>query len=143
MTAPAVLAQLSALGISLEATPEGTLRASPISKLTPELIETLKMQKQALIRLLEPSLSKNDDTCPKHWLHIPVLTLNTSDRAGRYRACLFGKWYILRFTPNISATTIEVTCAIPKRRMFADLNEFYRWAWAEHYHAELTFKEAS
>ena len=56
---------------------------------------------------------------------------------------LFGMWYIVRFEPTISETHISVTDTTPKRRMFADLSEFYRWAWAEAYVSELTFKDVN
>jgi TubC N-terminal docking domain len=147
MTATQLLNELTELGITL--TPLGdTLTVSPKSKLTPELVTALKSEKRALLALLNPTRTENDEDCPKHWLHIPrlppkgqqVITESDNGQGLRYRVRLFEKWYIVRFCPHISETTVEVACTKPKRRMFADLNEFYRWAWAETFYADLTFK---
>jgi hypothetical protein len=55
-----LLTELSALGVRLEATPEGALRVSPRSRLTPQLVETLKTHKQALLSLKLRSLQNRD-----------------------------------------------------------------------------------
>ena len=65
------------------------------------------------------------------------------EKPERYRVKLFGTWYLLRFEPTISEAHISVTCAEAKRRMFADLNEFYRWAWVEKYSQELSYREVN
>jgi TubC N-terminal docking domain len=147
VTAPELLSQLHTLGISLELQ-DGRIFARPKDRLTPDLLETLKSQKQALLSLLLPSRAETVDGCPGHWLHISVLpprgqhaiTQSADGQGLRYRVCLFGKWYVLRFATHVSETHVEVACTFPKRRMFADLNEFYRWAWAETFYGELQYK---
>jgi hypothetical protein len=62
---------------------------------------------------------------------------------GRYRVQLFGVWYLLRLETTISETTISVVDADLKRRMFADLHEFYRWAWAESHAYALTYRQVN
>jgi TubC N-terminal docking domain len=124
---------------------------APKEKLTPDILNALRQHKQALLTLLEPSRTPSDEGCPSHWLHIPVLppkgwvALTTSEdgQGLRYRVQLFGKWYIVRFCPHISETHIEVSCTAPKRRMFADFHEFYRWTWAENFYSELRYREVN
>jgi hypothetical protein len=45
--------------------------------------------------------------------------------------------------PTISETTIAVVDTDLKRRMFADLHEFYRGAWAESHAYALTYREVN
>jgi TubC N-terminal docking domain len=149
MTHAKLLSQITAQGIRLEIK-EGRLFALPKDKVTPELFETLKAQKQALLSLLEPKRNQDNEDCPDHWLHIPILppkgervTTTNEGKGLRYRVCLFGHWYIIRFCPNISETQIEITGQDEKRRAFADLHEFYRWAWSEQFHAEICFRVAN
>jgi hypothetical protein len=150
MNAATLLTQLSKLGISVT-TVGDALDVSPKSKLTPELVAALRNHKQALLSLLEPSRADGDDGCPSHWLHIPVLppkgqqafTQGEDGQGLRYRVKLFDIWYMLRFAPHISSDTIEVVCQGSKRRMFADLNEFYRWAWAEKNYRDLLYREVN
>jgi hypothetical protein len=147
MTPHELVAKLTTLGVSLEVR-GGRLRASPKSRITTSLDEALKVQAKALIALLNAARSNDDDGCPVHWLHIPVMppkgrSVITQSEDGQglgYRVKLFEQWYIVRFCPHISESHVEVVCTTPKRRMFADLHEFYRWAWAENFYANLTYK---
>jgi hypothetical protein len=72
-----------------------------------------------------------------------ALTQNADGEGSRYRVNLFGQWYIIRFCPNISVDQIDVTCTASKHRPFADLNEFYRWAWAETLYTDLVFRSVN
>ena len=124
----------------------GELVVKPKDRLTPSLIAALKEHKGVLLSLLIPTRSP-DEGCPSHWQHLPLLpakgeTVRTQDDTGglRYRAALFGRWFIIRFCPNVSETHIEVTGNDGKRRAFADLHEFYRWTWAEQYAGTLTYR---
>jgi hypothetical protein len=150
MTPHELVAELTALGVSLEVR-GGRLRASPKSRITTDLDAALRIQAKALVTLLEPSRTDSNEGCPSHWLHIPMLPpkgdkaiTQTDDGQGlRYRVKLFGVWYLLRFAPHISADTVEVVCQACKRRMFASLDEFYRWAWSEKFHSELSYREVN
>ena len=129
-----LLAELRARGIQLE--PAGDkLRFTPADAVTPELREAIRQHKAALLSLLNPQRDTDIEGCPEHWLHIPLLPPKGSslDTQDRYRVKLFGCWYIARHLPDISPTHVHVTDQNTVRRMFADLHEFYRWAWAEHY----------
>ena len=124
----------------------GELVIRPKDRLTPDLITALKEHKPALLSLLEPARSP-DAGCPAHWQHLPLLPakgerVSTEDNAGglRYRVALFGRWFIVRFCPNVSPTHLEVVGGDGLRRAFADLHELYRWAWAEQYAGALTFR---
>ena len=149
MTLEPLLAELQAKGVTLQAE-EGMLRVKPASLLDPETLELLKHHKAALLTLLEPIRDAPQDDCPSHWTHIPLLPpkgaralTGTPDKPERYRVKLCGVWYIIRFEPTISETHIGVTCAQARRRMFADLSEFYRWAWAEIYASSLIYRETN
>ena len=149
MTLEPLLAELQAKGVTLQAE-EGMLRVKPASLLDPATLELLRQHKLALLALLEPVRDAPQDDCPQHWTHIPELPpkgaralTGTPEKPERYRVSLFGTWYIIRFEPSISETHVSVTCAQAKRRMFADLNEFYRWAWAEMYASSLTYRETN
>lgn len=133
MNALELLATLRAQGVYLE--PAGDkLRVQPASKLDTVTLELLKQHKAALLALLN---QRDADTegCPEHWLHIALIPPKGSslDTQDRYRVKLFGCWYLIRHLPDISPTHVHVTSQDTVRRMFASLEEFYRWAWAEHY----------
>lgn len=146
-TAAKLLHNLARQGFKLE--PHGdTLRVAPSEALTDDLRQCIRTHKAALLALLEPLRSPGAEDYPTYWAHIPELppkgvqaATGTPDKPARYRVCLFGKWYQLRFEPGITKTTVSVVDIETKRRMFADLSEFYRWAWAEAYVSELTFRE--
>ena len=148
MTPTELLKDLTAKGIQLEPTSRGTLRiraASPPDDVTYELI---RQHKPALLDLLVPHRDPNEEDCPEHWLHIPMLPPKGSKadvvlpngQGARYRVKLFGMWYIIRCEPTISETHVSTVDTHRKRRMFADLHEFYRWAWAEMYISRLTWR---
>jgi hypothetical protein len=142
VTTADLLAALRERGITLKALGD-VLRVTPRDALTDDLRQAIKAHKVALIALLEPerSLDRGTGTCPDHWLRIPelpqkgrqVITQGACGRGSRYRERLFGRWYIVRFEPTISDTHVAVVDADRVRRLFADLDEFYRWAWAEAY----------
>ena len=124
----------------------GELVIKSKDRLTPDLVAALREHKGALLSLLTPARSP-DEGCPAHWQHLPLLPakgerVETQNDAGglRYRVALFGRWFIVRFRPNVSQTHVEVTGDDGKRRAFADLYEFYRWAWAERYAGALTYR---
>lgn len=148
-TAAELLSHLTRQGFRLEVRGEA-LRVSPKEALTNDLRQSIKALKPALLALLEPARSPETEGYPKHWEHIPELPakgawaiMGTPETPARYRVCLFGRWYLLRFEPTISETTVSLVDSQTKRRMFADISEFYRWAWAEAYAAELTFRETN
>ena len=125
---------LRARGIHLEPV-GGKLRVHAEGKPDAETYELIRQHKRALLALLEPARDASQDDCPPHWTHILLLPpkgarafTGVPEKPERYRVKLFGMWYLLRFEPTISATHIRVTCAEAKCLMFADLNEFYRWA---------------
>jgi hypothetical protein len=149
MTAADLLAEVNNRGITLEALGD-VLRVTPRDALTDDLRRALKAHKAALLALLAPERSP-DGGCPDHWVWIPelpqkgrqVVTQGACGRGSQYRVQLFGRWYIVRFEPTISATHVSVVDADRVRRLFADLHELYRWAWAETYAAELRLRASN
>ena len=149
MSTAEVLDLLWARGVHLEPV-GGKLRVHAKVKPDAGIYDLIRQHKPALLALLEPLRDAKQDDCPRHWTHIPefppkgarALT-GVPENPERYRVKLFGVWYLLRFGPTISETQVSVTCSQAKRRMFADLNEFYRWAWAEWYAQELSYREVN
>ena len=146
MNAADLLSELTSKGFKLEPAGEA-LRVSPREALTDDLRQSIKALKPALLALLAPARTPDLEGCPDHWRHIPELppkgaqaATGTHVQPARYRVCLFGKWYLLRFELGISDTHVSVTDAKATRRMFTNMHELYRWAWAETYAAELTFR---
>ena len=122
---------------------EDKIIVKPKDKLTPEISATLKQHKQPLIALLEPSRSQDPSAKPQHWSYLPELPAKGEpyDNTKRYTVNLFGTWYLLSFDLDISETTVRVVDTHKKRRMFHDLNEFFRWACAEKLYSDLSFEE--
>jgi hypothetical protein len=111
-----------------------------------KLTKPIRTDIQSLSILNAERTESLETTCPNHWLHIPLLpsrvtTMDSEQKGKRYRVNLFTRWYIIRFCPNISNEHVEVTGDDKKHRAFANLDEFYRWAWAENYFGEI--KEAN
>jgi hypothetical protein len=148
MNLDALLTTLRERGVTLT-TDGGQLRVRPASKVDGLTLELLRQHKAALLALLQPARTPGDDGCPDHWLHIPMLppkgsSISADDaHGGRYRVKLFGRWYLVRCEPTISPTHVRVTDQDAVRRMFANLHEFYRWAWAETYAQALRFREVN
>lgn len=140
-----LLSELTCRGFQLKA--EGdVLSVFPSDSLTQDLRRAIKAHKPSLLALLVPQRDPSLDGCPCYWKDIPELpprkaraVPGTAEQPERYRVRLFGMWYLIRFEPTISEEQVSITCAGSKRRMFASLSEFYRWAWAEHHIAELGF----
>lgn len=137
--------ELTRAGVSLKPI-GGALDVRPKSRLTPDLIAAIRAHKAALLSLLEPARS-NPDGLPEHWRHVPELPAfgglaETTDEWGprRYRVALFGAWYLVRFELDAEEGSISVVSTDRRRRVFASLHELYRWAWAEHYAAELRYR---
>jgi hypothetical protein len=144
MTADDLLAELTAKGIQLE--PNGDkLRVHAAERPDEGVYNLIRAHKAALLALLQPARTPGDDGCPAHWEHLPMLPAKGErlEGDGRHRVQLFGVWYLLRLETTISETTISAVDAEQKRRMFADLHEFYRWAWAESHAYALTYREVN
>lgn len=149
MTVAELQDTLTAHGVTLEPTEEGKLRVH--GALTPELRAAVKAHKAALLSLLEPERTPDTDGCPDHWRHIPMLPakgegvvpVDDHGDGTRWRVCLFGTWYLLRFCPNVSATHVEATSQDGKHYAAPSLDSLYRALWAETFHAELTLRTVS
>lgn len=145
MSADDLLADLAAKGIQLE--PNGDkLRVHAAEQPDEMTYDLIRRHKADLLALLQPERTPGDPwlakDCPEHWRHIPVLppkgTVLTD--SARYRVQLFNVWYIVHREPNISESHVSTVDTNSKRRMFADLHEFYRWAWAETHARGLTYR---
>jgi hypothetical protein len=144
VTADNLLEDLKKRGVKLEVSPaSGRLKVdAPKDAVTPELKAALQEHKAALMALLQPKRTPGDEGCPEHWQHIPALapkgTVLTD--SARYRVQLFNVWYIVHREPGISESHVSTVDTNSRRRMFADLHEFYRWAWAETHAHALTYR---
>lgn len=144
MSVHELLAVLRERGVTLTADGE-KLKARPAAAIDEGVLELLKQHKAALLALLNPQRDADQEDCPPHWRHIPMLPPKGSsisaldELKGRYRVKLFGRWYLIRCEATVEA--VAVVDSEGKRRMFADLHELYRWAWAEHYGPMLRYRE--
>lgn len=144
MTADELLADLTAKGIQLEVSGD-KLRVYAAERPDEVTYALIRAHKAALLTLLNPARTPGEEDCPEHWRHVPMLPAKGERLVGvgRHRVKLFGLWYLLRLMPTISETHVSVVDAKGKRRVFADLHELYRWAWAEQYAHTLTYREVN